>query len=61
MVVFFSIVMEEAVAIALNKRQKTETDCQLCIICQVNTHDEPLILMHRNRSQCKSTKTLKKV
>ena len=53
--------MEEAVAIALNKRQKTETDCQLCIICQVNTHDEPLILMHRNRSQCKSTKTLKKV
>ena len=35
--------MEEAVAIALNKRQKTETDYQLCIVCQVRTHDEPLV------------------
>ena len=43
MVVFFSIGMEEAVSIAPNKRRKVETDCQLCIICQVNTHDEPLV------------------
>ena len=35
--------MEEAVAIAPNKRRKTKTDYQLYIICQVRNHDEPLV------------------
>ena len=35
--------MEEAVAIDPNKRRKTETGYQLCIICQVRTHDEPFV------------------
>ena len=36
--------MGQAVAVvAPNKRRKTETDHQLGIICQVRTHDEPLV------------------
>ena len=35
--------MEEAVAIASNKRRKAETDYQLCIICQVHTQCEPVV------------------
>ena len=35
--------MEEAVAITPNKRRRTETDYQLCKICQVRTHDKPLV------------------
>ena len=46
--------MEEAVSIAPNKRRKLETDCQLCIICQVNTHDEPLV----ENPQVKSIETV---
>ena len=35
--------MEVAVTIAPNKRQDTETDYQLRIICQVCTHNEPFV------------------